>query len=67
MSNIITLQLTADEAEILRDALETDLEGYEDAARDARGGGARADVAAFEEAANRIRQVMQKVAAALSD
>ena len=67
MSDIITLQLTADEAEIVRDALETDLEGYEDAARDARADGARADVTAFEEAANRIRQVMQKVAAALSD
>jgi hypothetical protein len=67
VSKLITLQLTADEAEILRDALETDLEGYEDAARDARADGARTDVAAFEEAANRIRQVMQKVAAALSD
>ena len=66
MDETITLNLTADEAEILLDALESDLEGYEDASRDARADSAKADVAAFEEAAMRIRQVMQKVRAALT-
>ena len=63
---MITLQLTADEAEIVRDALETDLEGYEDCVRDARANSAKAEVEAFEEAANRIRLVIEKVTAALS-
>ena len=65
MDDIVTLNLTTDEAEILLDALESDLEGYEDAAKDARANNAKADLAAFEEAANRIRLVMQKVSAAL--
>ena len=65
MDDIITLKLTADEAEILLDALETDLEGYEEATRDARANSARADVVTFEEAAMRIKAVMQKVKAVL--
>jgi len=65
VDDIITLKLTADEAEILLDALETDLEGYEEATRDARANSARADVVTFEEAAMRIKAVMQKVKAVL--
>ena len=65
MNDILTLTLTADEAEILLDALETDLEAYQEATDDARAGGAAAEVAAFEEASNRIKLVMEKVRAAL--
>lgn len=65
MSKKITLVLTEDEAEIIVDALETDFEGYNDAAKDARANGARADVATFTEAATRITAVKGKVRAAL--
>jgi hypothetical protein len=61
MSKSIKLSLTSDEAEIIVDALETDLEGYVDAAKDARANGNRADVATFTEAADRIRAVREKV------
>lgn len=57
----ITLTLTEDEAEILVDALDTDLEGYVDAAKDARANGNRADVATFTEAAERISAVKDKI------
>lgn len=61
MRTSIELTLTQDEAEIIVDALETDLEGYEEAAKDARANGKRADVQTFEEAAGRIRAVMEKI------
>ena len=61
MAKTLTLQLTEDEAEIIADALETDLEGYVDAAKDARANGKRADVMTFEEAAARIKAVAAKV------
>ena len=61
MSRTITLQLTEDEAEIVGDALETDLEGYVEAAKDARANGHRGEVQTFEEAAARIRVVQEKV------
>jgi hypothetical protein len=65
VSDLVTLRLTSDEAEIILDALESDLEGYEDSARDARANRAKADVETFEEAANRIRLVITKVQSAL--
>jgi len=61
MSKMIDLKLTSDEAEIIVDALDTDLEGYIDAAGDARANGNRADVATFTEAADRIRAVRDKI------
>ena len=61
----LTLQLSEDEAEILIDALETDLEGYVEAANDARGNRKQDDVATFTEAADRIRAVLRKVQALL--
>jgi len=61
MRTSIELTLTEDEAEIIADALETDLEGYVDAANDARANGKRADVATFTEAAERIRAVKDKI------
>jgi hypothetical protein len=67
MANSITLKLTQDEAEIIVDALETDLEGYIDAANDARANGKRADVATFTEAGTRIRAVMERIRAEIGE
>jgi hypothetical protein len=65
MAKTQTLQLSEDELEILVDALETDLEGYVEAANDARANRKQNDVATFTEAADRIRVVLKKVQAAL--
>lgn len=65
MTKSITLTFTEDEAEILVDALDTDFEGYEDSAKDARANGNRADVATFSEAAARIRAVRDRVRKAI--
>jgi hypothetical protein len=65
MAKTIKLTLTEDEAEIIADALQTDLEGYVDAAKDARANGNRADVATFTEASTRITAVLEKVRALL--
>lgn len=61
----ITLKLTEDEAEILVDALDTDMEGYLESAKEARGNNRRAEVQTFTEAAERIQAVKAKVEAAL--
>ena len=61
MAGALEIKLTSDEAEIIVDALDTDLEGYIDAANDASANGNRADVATFTEAANRIRAVKDKL------
>lgn len=61
MPDTIKLTLTTDEAEIIVDALDTDLEGYVEAAKDARANGNRADVQTFTEAADRIRAVHAKI------
>ena len=63
MPKTITLKLTEDEAEILIDALEVDLEGYTDAIKDARANSNRADVATFTEAAARITAVRDRIRA----
>ena len=65
MPTSIDLKLTEDEAEIIVDALEADLEGYLESAKEARGNNRRAEVATFEEAAGRIRAVLEKVRALL--
>ena len=61
MTKSIQLKLTEDEAEIIVDALDADLEGYMDSAKDARANSNRADVQTFEEAAARIRAVRDRV------
>lgn len=61
MAKSITLTLTEDEAEILVDALEADMEGYVEAAKEARGNGNREDVKTFTEAAQRIQGLMAKL------
>ena len=65
MAGTIKLTLTEDEAEIIVDALEADLEGYQDSIKDARANGQRGEVATFSEAAERIIAVRTKVRAAI--
>ena len=66
MPKTLKIELTEDEAEILIDALEADLEGYVEAAKDARANRNHADVATFTEASNRISAAIAKVRAALA-
>lgn len=63
MTQTIDLKLTADEAEIIVDALDADLEGYVEAAKDARANGQRGEVQTFEEAAARITAVRDRIRA----
>ena len=58
---------TQDEAEILVDALDADMEGYEDSIRDARANGNRGDVATFTEARDRIRAVRDRIRSVIGD
>jgi hypothetical protein len=57
----IKLTLTEDEAEILLDALEADMEGYLESAKEARGNNNRADVKTFSEAAERIGALIARI------
>ena len=66
MTKNVTLQLTEDQAEIIIDALESDLEGYVEAAKDARANRNQSDVATFTEASERIAEVLKLVRAALA-
>ena len=66
MANL-KLTLTEDEAEILVDALEADMEGYVEAAKEARGNNNRADVKTFTEAAERIQGLLTRVQALLGE
>jgi len=61
MAKMLTLKLTTDEAEILVDALEADMEGYVEAAKEARGNTRREEVATYTEAAERIRALLTRV------
>jgi hypothetical protein len=63
MTDKLKLTLTADEAEIIVDALEADLEGYQESAKEARGNNRRAEVQTFTEAAERIQALLTKVQA----
>ena len=65
MAKTFTFSFTEDEAEILCDALDTDLEGYEGAVKDARANGNKADVTTFSEAAERIKAVRDGIRAKL--
>ena len=63
MTKPIKLTLTEDEAEMLVDALEADMEGYVESAKEARGNNNREDVKTFSEAAERIAQLIAKIRA----
>jgi len=61
MSKALTVKLTSDEIEMLLDALEADMEGYVEAAKEARANNKRDDVNTFTEAATRIQTLMSKL------
>ncbi|WP_343613931.1 hypothetical protein [Novosphingobium sp.] len=61
MDKTITLKLTEDEAEIIIDALEEDMQGYVDSAKEARGNNNREDVKTFDEAAQRINSLIERI------
>lgn len=65
MAKTIKLEFTEDEAEILIDALDADLEGYLESAKEARGNNRRAEVQTFTEAAERIEAVRDRIRAKL--
>lgn len=61
MSKALNVKLTSDEIEMLVDALEADMEGYVEAAKEARANNKRDDVNTFTEAATRIQTLMSKL------
>jgi hypothetical protein len=61
MADTVTIQLTQDELEMLVDALEVDLEGYVEAAKEARLQNSREDIVTFTEASVRIQTLMAKL------
>ena len=61
MAETVSIKLTQDELEILVDALESDMEGYVEAAKEARGNTRRDEVATYTEAANRIQALMTRL------
>ena len=65
MTKSVKLTFSEDEAEMLVDALEVDLEGYLESAKEARGNNNRADVETFTEAAERIQALIAKIRATL--
>lgn len=67
MAKTIAVKLTSDEIEMIVDALEVDLEGYAEAAKEARGNNSRDDVATFTEAATRIQTLMSKLQDLIED
>jgi hypothetical protein len=64
MTSTINITLTPDEAEIIIDALEADMEGYLESAKESRGNARRSEAATFAEAAERIGQVLARIRAA---
>jgi hypothetical protein len=67
MTDTITLSLTSDELEMLVDALEVDLEGYVEAAKEARLANNREDIVTFSEAATRIQVLIEKLRELVKD
>ncbi len=61
MADTHTVKLTEDEIGILVDALEADMEGYVEAAKEARGNNRREEVATFTEAAQRILKLKTRL------
>ncbi len=61
MADTHTVKLTEDEIGILVDALEADMDGYVEAAKEARGNNRREDVETFTEAAQRILKLKTRL------
>ena len=54
MADTVSIKLNQDELEMIVDALDSDMEGYVEAAKEARGNTRRDEVATYTEAAQRI-------------
>ncbi len=67
MADTHTITLSSDEIEILVDALDADMEGYVEAAKEARGNNRREEVATFTEAAQRILAVKTRLEELVED
>lgn len=67
MSKAHTVKLTSDEIEMLIDALEADMEGYVEAAKEARANNKRDDVEMFTEAATRIQVLLSRLQELVED
>jgi len=67
MADSVTIKLTQDELEMLVDALEADMEGYVEAAKEARGNTRRDEVATYTEAANRIQALLGRLQDLIED
>lgn len=67
MADTHTVKLTADEIEMICDALEVDLEGYVEAAKEARANNKRDDVDTFTEAAMRIQKLLARMQELIED
>jgi predicted outer membrane protein len=67
MAKSVTLALTPDELEIIADALEADMEGYVESAKEARESGSRDDVTTFAEAAQRVQKLLLRVQELIED
>ena len=61
MADTVTIKLTQDELEMIVDALEADMEGYVEAAKEARGNTRRDEVATYTEAATRIQGLLTRL------
>ena len=61
MADNVSIKLDQDELEILVDALEADMEGYVEAAKEARGNTRRDEVATYTEAATRIQKLLTRL------
>jgi len=67
MAKTIALTLTEDELEILVDALEADLEGYAEAAEEAKADNNKEDVETFKQAALNIQKLLARLQDMLPD
>lgn len=67
MTDTQTIALTNDEIEMLVDALEVDLEGYTEAAKEARMSNNREDIVTFTEAATRVQMLKDKLQELIED
>ncbi len=67
MADTHSVKLTEDEIGMLVDALEADMEGYVEAAKEARGNNRREDVETFTEAAQRILKLKTRLEELIED
>ena len=67
VADTVSINLTQDELEMLVDGLEADMEGYVEAAKEARGNTRRDEVATYTEAATRIQALLTRLQALIED